>query len=374
MIHPALKYSYKDLYEALEAEVVAGNVVRHTSDDGLALYCYSKSCVYDRAWNDVNMLARGLILDTVKRCIAALPFAKFFNLGERDQSVPDQPFEVFEKLDGSLIICFHHNGQWKTATKGSLKSDQAKWAQGQIKPVQHLLHPGATYLFEGIYPENRIVIDYDFEGLVLLAAYNPFGEEALYEDLQTVAQQIGCRLAKRYAYDSIADLLIAAETLPPTEEGWVLRFEDGLRLKIKGAEYRRIHALVSDLTPLGIWKAMKDKADLDALCIEIPEEFWGDFDQMRDLLEAQFTHLVDDIWALNRNTQSLSDKELGLTLKNYPEPERNFLFAYRKAGDIINFVEGRSREALFKTFRPTGNKLEGYRASYAVARVQEELT
>ena len=33
----------------------------------------------------------------------------------------------YRKLDGSLISLFHHKGEWRTATKGSLGSNQAKW-------------------------------------------------------------------------------------------------------------------------------------------------------------------------------------------------------------------------------------------------------
>lgn len=372
MRHPAHEYTYKDLYKALEAEVAAGNVIRQHGDDNLVLYCYSKSCVYDHAWNNINMLARGLVLDTLREEIVATPFPKFFNLGERTNTVPNQSFEVFEKVDGSLIICFYHNGDWKTATKGSFKSEQAQWAHKQIQPFKHLLRLGITYLFEGLYRENRIVIDYDYEGLVLLAAYNSFGEEAAYNELITVAQHFGCRITKRYSYASISELLSAAETLPATEEGWVLRFEDGTRLKIKGAEYRRIHALISDLTPLGIWKAMKDQVYLDDLRKEIPEEFWVDFDTIVQILKSHYVNLIKRILSLVEKTAHLSDKDLGLTLTNYPDPERNFLFPLRKAVSFEEFLYGRSREAFFKIFRPTGNKLEGYRASYAVTRVQDE--
>ena len=47
--------------------------------------------------------------------------------------MPDLPFETMEKLDGSLIIIFHHNGRWRTATKGSFTSSQAQWAENFLE-------------------------------------------------------------------------------------------------------------------------------------------------------------------------------------------------------------------------------------------------
>ncbi|MGL1080507.1 RNA ligase, partial [Vibrio parahaemolyticus] len=86
---------------------------------------------YDSAWDPVTTAARGLILDLEDRRIVATPFPKFFNAGERGEPIPDLPFIATEKLDGSLIIIFHHRGRWRTATKGAFASAQAQWAQAR---------------------------------------------------------------------------------------------------------------------------------------------------------------------------------------------------------------------------------------------------
>jgi hypothetical protein len=39
-------------------------------------------------------------------------------------------------------------------------------------------------------------------------------------------------------------------------QGFVVRFADGLRLKLKGSEYRRIHALISRRTPLAMGEGL----------------------------------------------------------------------------------------------------------------------
>jgi hypothetical protein len=49
--------------------------------------------------------------------IVATPFPKFFNAGEHNGTIPALPFEVFEKVDGSLGILYHFDGAWGASTK-----------------------------------------------------------------------------------------------------------------------------------------------------------------------------------------------------------------------------------------------------------------
>jgi RNA ligase len=371
-IHPARSMTFKELTEGL-AEAKAARIVSEQADDtGLRLYCYTKSAVYDRNWTPFSLMARGLILDVNAGKVVATPFPKFFNLGERgNESIPDLPFETFEKVDGSLIIIFWHGGRWRTATKGSLRSEQAVWAQTALANADLTqLDPGTTYLAEAVYPQNRIVIRYEETGLVLLAAYREDGSELAYDDLMEVGARLGWRVATRHAYSSVSDLIAHTSTLPATEEGFVIRFADGQRLKVKGEEYRRIHALISRCTPLAMWDAMLAGDDMANIRRDLPEEFWTDFDAITGILHQQLTGLISRVQDEARAVAHLSDKDVGLRLAEFPEPVRGLIFPYRKnGGDLLS---GRTRQALFKTIRPNGNELEGYVPSYAMTRVADE--
>jgi len=374
--HRARVIAFDDLLNGLMECVERGTVNIMTDQErGLSLFCYSKSCVYDRAWDEFSKLARGLILDCHNRRVVATPFEKFFNVSERSDTIPDLPFEIFEKLDGSLIILFWHNG-WRAATKGSLKSEQAMWAKDWIERHDlSALDLGTTYLCEAIYPQNRIVIQYSYTALVLLAAYDAGGCELGYGELSETATRLGWPLAKRYPVAAISELLASAKTLPANDEGWVLRFENGMRLKVKGEEYLRIHRMVSRLTPLAVWESMMNGDDLIAFRKELPEEFWTDFDAIWSLIDRQARKIIIDTGeALKaaRMTQTgpdLTDKEVGLMLDKFPSHVRPFVFPYRKQnGDLM---QGRARTALFRHIRPTGNRLDGYVPSGSVMRAQE---
>lgn len=322
------------------------------------------------SWDAFTLLARGLVLHERTRQVVATPFPKFFNLGERGQVIPELHFEVFEKLDGSLIIIHFHESQWRVATKGAFDSSQALWAEARLAQQDLLaLQPGTTYLAEAIYLKNRIVIIYAEPALVLLAAYDADGLELSTAALQAVAAGLGWRLAERYHYDSFASLVAEAHQLPASREGFVIRFANGLRLKAKGTEYRRIHALISHCTPLVLWEAWAAGDDLNAIRRELPEEFWSDFDGITALLQQAIAAFTARIAQAAANISSLDDKALGLCLTEQPEATRSFLFPWRKSGGNLT---GKDREAFFRAIRPAGNNPDGYTPSYALKRVAED--
>jgi RNA ligase len=370
-VHPARSFNFDELLNMLHAAKRDRALHYVDGPDDLQLWKYSNRCVYDKLWTPTTILARGLILDMAERRVVATPFPKFFNLGEDGGGLPNQPFEIFEKLDGSLIIIFYHRGRWRAVTRGTFESSQALWAQARLLDCSVLgLDTGATYLAEAIYPENRIVVKYDEEALVMLAGYAADGRELPYATVQAAAATLGWRTAQRHSFASVDAMMDHIAVLPKDHEGFVLRFANGLRIKLKGAEYRRIHALISRVTPLAVWEMLFAGDDLNDIRREVPEEFWGDFDQITSILQGQFDGQVETIKQLVAPLATLSDKELGLRLKEFPEDVRSYIFPCRKDGDT--FPTARTREVLWRHLRPTGNALSGYVASYAMNRVMDD--
>lgn len=368
-IHPARVLSFDALYTKLEEAYTQGLVYRHKSGGHLLGYCYSDKCVYEKLWNDVTLMARGIILDINKKEVVATPFPKFFNIGEKIDSIPNLPFQTYEKLDGSLIIIFFYNNQWQCATKGSFNSDQAIWAQTWLDEQElFYLEEGTTYLAEAIYTQNKIVIKYPYEGLVLLGAYDKAGYELSYEKLLEMGKWLNWKVAQIYNYESISELLALTKTLPSTQEGFVLHFSDGSRLKVKGDEYCRIHKMVSHVTPLAIWETMfyNTSNDLENTRKELPEEFWEDFDSIIYCINHEYNNLANQIVEITDPLKDLSNKEVGLLLHTLPANLRGFIFAYRKEGQ---FTTGMLRTKIFRTIRPTGNILKGYTPSNSMNRI-----
>jgi len=83
----------------------------------------------------------------------------------------DAQVEVTNKEDGSLGILYPvPSGGYAVATRGSFASDQALWATAWFRKYADYgyFNPKYTYLFEILASWNRIVLSYDWEGLVLI--------------------------------------------------------------------------------------------------------------------------------------------------------------------------------------------------------------
>ena len=125
-------------------------------------------------------------------------------------------------------------------------------------------------LVEIIYPANRIVLDYaGLDDLVLLGAVEiatgrTFGPAAVPDWPGPVVDS--------FAYATLAEALAA----PPRDgrEGLVVHLLDtDERVKIKYAEYVRLHRLVTGLSARTVWEVMVAGGDLDALTEPLPDEF-----------------------------------------------------------------------------------------------------
>lgn len=127
----------------------------------LTIYNYSQKTQYDGYWNEATLTCRGLVMNS-KGDIVARPFPKFFNSTEHTaDEIPRLPFDVYEKMDGSLGIFFWYideNGAHPVfASRGSFTSEQAVkgWELLQKYPYNDL-HPFHTYLFEIIYGNSEL--------------------------------------------------------------------------------------------------------------------------------------------------------------------------------------------------------------------------
>lgn len=271
----------------LKEHVLMGHISQmwHHRNPYLCIYNYTHICQHDNIWDEVTELTRGLIVDDLSGEILARPFRKFFNLNTSfrpetlEENLPAFKPRVLEKLDGSLGILYHYNDATGSnipaiATRGSFASDQAKWATEWYQKNLYNFHEpaewpeGYTPLFEIIYKENRIVVDYDYEGLVLLGLVNiKTGFELSPEEVQSYAYRNNIRCVREHPG---LDLIACKSDRTPNTEGFVLQYWSNkapipLRIKIKNEDYCRLHKIITGLNPKGIWEHLMNGFEPKAL-------------------------------------------------------------------------------------------------------------
>jgi RNA ligase len=246
----------------------------------LSIYNYSRECQYNKEWDDITLNCRGLVLDNEGNVIAK-PFPKFFNYEEHTaDEIPNENFEVYEKMDGSLGIFFYYGREWHMATRGSFTSEQAIKGRELLEKYNfEKLHTDYTYLFEIIYNENRIVCNYDFEDIVLLGIINTkTGNEVnLNNDtedirIKNIISNIGFPVVTLYKTWG-EDWETLKKEISKDKEGYVIRFSGGMRMKIKGEEYVRLHRILTNFSTKDIWELLKNGEPLEPFLERVPDEF-----------------------------------------------------------------------------------------------------
>jgi T4 RnlA family RNA ligase len=296
----------------------------------ISIYNYGMEVQFKRLWCPLTMMCRGLILGH-DGTIHARPLVKFFNLTEHTYEnqnpitgpLPNEQFEVFAKEDGSLAISFIWEGKVQLATRGSFESEQAQWATYFLhtnlskQAAMMLEHPELTFLFEIIYPENRIVVDYfGRQDLVLLTAINRHtGAELPYEALS----RFGFTVVKRYDCTTAVEGL-AEELGTDNMEGFVVRYKSGLRVKIKLADYVRLHRIVTGVSPRRVWEVLAANQSLEDWLRNVPDEFYRWVTSIKDDLQKRYEEIEQTCKQYYKNKPNGTRKDVALYFQQCKYP------------------------------------------------------
>ena len=287
---------------------------------------------YDAA---IRRELRGIIFDKDGNIIARR-LHKFFNVNERDETQQhlidlSQPHVILEKLDGSMITPIPIGDHYRWGTKMGI-TDVSMGAETFVA-----MHPnyaefahvafsmGFTPIFEWCSRKQRIVVDYPEDRLVLIALRHTItGEYASYRIMLENAKAWDIDVVKAYAgtADSMENLIAETKAVEGSE-GWIIRFDDGHMVKIKGEWYLRIHKTKDNLSQEKnvIDLLLSEKVD-DAKAFmladdrkrveEFEDKFWQGVENTVHIFEAYFSTLnkygVDrKTWALEHMKEMNAD-------------------------------------------------------------------
>lgn len=247
--------------------------------EGENLYIFNYNMVKSDFTNPVVCQSRGLILRVTdlpdypelgvlpetRVDVCCWPFDKFFNIGETQAAVVDwATAKIQEKIDGSIIKLWYDDVDlmWRVSTNGVIDANECDLQLSSVNAksfgqlfmsvaktklaeasVRDLLNKNLTYIFELTSPFNRVVVPYEnTEASLIGIRDNRTGEERDPAADKLVTQGY-FRTPKLYSFNSQDEMLKTCETLPHTEEGYVVVDANYNRVKVKGLAYLRLHRL-----------------------------------------------------------------------------------------------------------------------------------
>ncbi len=240
--------------------------IRHI-DEALALIDGRKEFVVKRAWDYVAidyLVAFADTFDDIRRAelrgikfhpdgaIMARPFHKFFNVGEREHTQPhaldfSAEHTIMDKLDGSMIHPAQlRDGSVRFMTRMGI-TDTARLAERHasaelLVALAGYLSDQITPIFEFTAPDNRIVVKYEESALTLLALRHTITGAYLDRgEVEAAARALNLGAVRLWERPRTGGELIETVRALKGAEGVVVRFADGLWVKIKGEEYALMH-------------------------------------------------------------------------------------------------------------------------------------
>jgi len=263
----------------------------------LTIYKYTPLCVYSQAWNYITSACRGIVISDDGRVVSR-PYNKFFNYGERPlEEIPvGLDYDVYDKLDGSLITLSWFDGLPIVTSSGSFTSDHVGIAkalfENRYKDQLAALDTANTYMFELLHPTTRILVDYGTqEDLILTGIRNTDTGEELKLD-----SSFGFPTAHRYEGSTLESIVQESETNHTYEnrEGYIVRFSSGYRVKIKFSEYCRLNSIMSGMNPKQIWNMLYMK-EVHGLPGDIPENIPDEMFNWMKSMEREFRQKYRDV-------------------------------------------------------------------------------
>jgi RNA ligase len=202
---------------------------------------------------------RGLIFCSKTGELLSRPFHKFFNLNVRSDVTPDftKPHHIITKLDGSMVRPFRvgNNIRWGTKMGVTDVSMQAEEYVAKNPRYEHMaaefLAQNMTPIFEWCSRQQRIVLDYPGDRLVLLAIRDNWtGSYISREQLELAASYYNVPVVDVHTLEwSTSDMPAFTEFVRSMKgvEGFIIQFDDGHMIKIKCDEYVALHKAKSYL-------------------------------------------------------------------------------------------------------------------------------
>lgn len=241
--------------------------------------------------NNITNECRGLILGRDGRVISR-SFDRFFDY-EEAAGLPDawETYQVFTKLDGSIIKIFNHNQLWYISTRHTMYAegnvnDQMTFKELCLRTLDmnnstfqmtcnKFLNPKCTYICELVAPENRVVVNYDRQKIYLLSVRENATGKYVVDDHPPFLP----RLHPIY-FESLEKCVQSLQHSPILVEGYVLYKDNVPTYKLKSTRYVKYAGI------RGAPDTKFIKVVLNGELGEYIEEFPEDMPKFKPILDA----------------------------------------------------------------------------------------
>lgn len=293
---------------------------------------------------------RGLKFCSKTGKILSRAYHKFKNLNEsleyQTANVDlTQPHVILDKIDGSMVhTCASEMGIYLMTRMGITEVAEAADRFMCNNPIRFsgllsvLPIEDYTYIFEYVGPNNKIVLDYAEEDLILTAIrHTQNGTYVFHDELVKIGQAFNVKVVQHInpMVQTNAENLANHISKLTNTEGRVVRFDTGAMVKIKADEYVRKHRSKELIgSPKGMIGLIAENT-LDDILPQLDENVQK---QVVDYTKQFLTELGRTMSAVKlfvEGYEALEQKDFALMVQEkLPRPLQSVAFLVRKGCDV----------------------------------------
>jgi len=328
--HPHYSFNADTLYEELMA-LCEGSDVFYFQDHTYLGHTYRifnyRLASYGDFLKPSAMECRGqtfrLQNDGWPPVLVSLPMEKFFNLGENPFTMDldlSKVIRVEDKRDGSLISTVRmpqYDDVVHVKSKGSLTSDQAKAAYKMLnygdeywefsKLLRSAIGSNYTVNMEYTAPSNQIVVGYTKAALTVLN----IRDNATGAYIDPINFGFPAYWVADYQDREVDQTWLEMVEQETGKEGYIIQFDNGLKVKIKNDWYRNLHLQKEQVSqPRRLFEAVLHETsdDLKGLFAADPQSIQR-IEAMEELVKREYNRLANIIDTFYTENRELSRKD-----------------------------------------------------------------
>jgi len=313
--------------------------------NGKEVFSFKYNLNIDGMWDvDYRINMRGITFVDGK--LVALPFPKFFNVGENASTQNldlSNPKVIFQKMDGSLISFFKLEDKIELKTMKSVNSDVANDCRVHFKQrldvlqfVMELLDKNYSPIFEYVSPRTRIVINFSEPDLYYLGARNFSTGEIILPNADNYLNRCRSNTIKIplvYTPDQLESVLLKDD-----EEGVVVTLQDGTLVKMKTKTYCNLHHLLTEVNPKRVVESLIENKLDDAKSLLYQYGLKDDVNKL-EIVEKYYHKKYDAIIKEGQdylNSNSGKDRKQ-MAIELFTNPQTKFLGSI-----VMNLLDNKS--------------------------------
>lgn len=313
----------------------------------------------DKLFHDpIERECRGIKFCSKTGRILARPYHKFHNLNERPDYKTEnvsltQPHVILDKIDGSMVhTCPTELGIYLMTRMGITQVAEAADKFLCANPVKYsrlfnmLPVDEYTFIFEYVGPNNKIVLDYAKEDLILTAIRHTVnGTYVFYDEMVELTDAASVPVVQHINPMMQTDISGLANHISKqtNTEGRVIRFDTGAMLKIKCDEYVRKHRTKDLVSSEKDMVRLIAENNLDDILPQLDEEVRKKVEDYGKQINKHINENAKIVTEFVFNTKDWTQKEFALRVQDIvPKPFQSVYFNARKTGlareEVINLL------------------------------------